>query len=120
MPSSLSTKKAFKPALAGVLAIACGVLLWQMPLGERWVRSSYDYLFRFGTRSVTNKVVLIEMDNEAFSHEPRQERGHWDRQVHADLLERLAADNCPLVVIDSIFRSEREPKAKDDALATAI
>src|SRR5256885_2343474 len=98
-------QSSFRPILAALLAILCGGILWSR-LGEKWSNASYDYLFRFATRSVPNNVVLIQMDNEAFSHEPRQERRQpWDRQLHARLLARLAADNCPLVVFDSFFGS---------------
>jgi hypothetical protein len=39
--------KHFKPALCGVVTALIGLMLWGMPLGERWVNASYDYLFRF-------------------------------------------------------------------------
>jgi len=72
-------------------------------MGERWVNLSYDYLFRFNPRSVTNNVVLILMDQDAHA-QLHQVRGEpWDRGLHAELLKRLAADNCPLVVFDSFF-----------------
>ena len=48
------------------MAVLCGFMLWQMPLGEPWVNASYDNLFRFGARAVTNRVTLILMDNEAY------------------------------------------------------
>ena len=54
------------PCWARRLAVLCGFMLWKMPLGEPWVNASYDYLFRFGARAVTNRVTLILMDNEAY------------------------------------------------------
>ena len=116
---AVTDHKLFKPALGGALAVVCGLGLYAMPLGERWVNLSYDYLFRFDPRSVTNKVVLILMDQEAHA-KLHQIRGQpWDRAVHADLLTRLAADNCPLVVFDSFFGEAREP-TKDQELAEAM
>ena len=114
-------QKIFKPALGAGLAVLCGLALWQMPLGERWVNVSYDYLFRFGTRSVSNKVVLILMDNEAYkSDQIQQVRGQpWDRALHAKLLNRLADDGCPLVVMD-VFLEQRRVPAKDEELAKAL
>src|SRR5439155_1497116 len=76
--------------------------------GERWVNLSYDYLFRFDPRSVTNKVVLILMDQEAHAKLHQDRRQPWDRGMHADLLKRLTADKCPLVVFDSFFGEARE------------
>jgi CHASE2 domain-containing sensor protein len=88
-------------------------------LGEAWVNASYDYLFRFGSHAVTNKVVVILMDNEAYDHF-QQVRGQlWDRALHAQLLRRLAVDGCALVVFDSFFRRPNEP-AKDETLAEAM
>lgn len=96
-----------------------GLLLWVMPLGDYWINASFDYQLRFGSRAVSNKVVLILMDNAAFD-QFHQTRGQpWDRELHARLLNRLADDGCPLVVVDSFFREPRD-SAKDEALAAAM
>jgi CHASE2 domain-containing sensor protein len=109
----------FKSALGAALAVLCGLLLWQMPLGEPWVNASYDYLFRFEARAVTNRVTLIRMDNDAF-HQFHQLRGQpWDRGLHAQLLNRLADDGCALVVFDSFFEQPGDP-TQDKALAEAM
>ena len=110
-----------KSALGAALAVLCGLLLWKMPLGDPWVNASYDYLFRFGARAVTNRVTLILMDNEAFD-QFHQIRGQpWDRGLHAQLLNRLADDGCDLVVFDSFFRQPNESKPdEDEALAEAM
>ena len=107
-----------RSALGAALTVLCGLLLWS-PLGEPWTNASYDYLFRFGSRAVTNQVTLILMDNAAFDqfHQTRGEL--WDRGLHAQLLNRLADDGCPLVVMDSFFRDPRDP-GKDEALAAAM
>ncbi len=101
------------------MAALCGLLLWAMPLGRPWIDGSYDYLFRFGDREVTNSVALILMDNGAFD-QFHQNRGQpWDRDLHARLLNKLADDGCSLVVMDTLFHEPRDA-AKDDALAAAI
>lgn len=108
-----------KSAAGAVLAVLCGLFLWSSSLGEPWVDASYDYLFRFATHGVTNQVSLILMDNAAFD-QFHQTRGQpWDRALHAQLLNRLADDGCPLVAMDSFFRAPRDP-AKDKALADAM
>lgn len=106
-------------ALGAALAVLCGLLLAWSSLGDAWENASYDYLFRFGSRGVTNQVSLILMDNAAFDefHQPRGQP--WDRALHAQLLNRLADDGCALVVMDSFFRGPRDA-ASDDALAAAM
>jgi CHASE2 domain-containing sensor protein len=108
-----------KSASGAALAILCGLMLWKTPLGEPWVNASYDYLFRFGARAVTNKVALILMDNEAFDQFHQTREQPWDRALHAQLLNKLADDGCELVVFDSFFQVPRDP-VKDDALANAM
>ena len=110
-----------KSVLGAGLAVLCGFMLWKTPLGEPWVNASYDYLFRFGTRAVTNRVTLILMDNEAYAYDQfRQVRSHlWDRELHARLLNQLADDGCALVVFDSFFQQPSDP-TRDEALAEAM
>ena len=112
--------KEFILSAAGAgLAVLCGLLLLESPVGSPWVNASYDYLFRFGTRPVTNNIVLILMDNQAFD-ELHQTRGQpWNRACHARLLNKLADDGCALVVFDSFFHEPRD-RASDDSLAAAM
>ncbi len=125
-PSAVKVKaigrdELLKSALGAAVAVLCGLMLWQMPLGEPWVNASYDYLFCFGARAVTNRVTLILMDNEAFD-QFHQVRGQaWDRGLHARLLNRLADDGCALVVFDSFFLQPHPlDPAQDNTLAEAM
>lgn len=88
------------------------------PLGTPWINASYDYLFRFTSRSCTNKLALVLLDNAA-CHSLHQTRANWDRALHTELLKRLTADECPLVVFDIFFSSPRD-SATDTAFAAAI
>ena len=120
MAKIIRGQKLVKPALGAALAVFCGLILWETPLGEPWANASYDYLFRFGARAVTNDIVLITMDNEAFD-QFHQTRGQpWDRAWHAKLLGKLADDGADLVVIDSFFGALGDDPAKDEALANAM
>jgi CHASE2 domain-containing sensor protein len=116
--AAIIENRLFKPALGAALTSLVGLALWWMPLGERWVNASYDYQFRFSTHAVTNRVVIIAMDNAAYDHF-KQERGRWDRALHARLLDKLADDGCPLVVLDTFFRGPGDPE-KDAALIRAL
>lgn len=115
----ISEHRWFRPVAGAGLAVLCGWALWQLPLGEPWVRGSYDQLLRFGARSVTNQTVVILMDNEAFAALDQTRGQPWDRALHARLLNRLADDGCPLVVVDVFFRRAGEPTV-DVALSNAI
>jgi CHASE2 domain-containing sensor protein len=112
----------FFPATAligAVLTVICGLLLWGTPLGDGWINTSYDYLFRFGSRAVTNPVVLVVMDNESYE-QLHQKRGElWDRSLHTNLLKKLADDKSPLVVFDIFFKYPQNAES-DAALAAEM
>jgi CHASE2 domain-containing sensor protein len=109
--STVRQHKFFRPAAGAALAVLVGLVLWT-PLGDAWTSGSYDYLFRFSTYSATNQVVLVLMDNEAYS-ELGQSRGvPWDRAIHTKLLNKLADDGVALVVLDTRFS---KPNATTDA-----
>jgi CHASE2 domain-containing sensor protein len=118
--SSVIKKMFNRSALVGAtLAVLCGWLLWGTPLGDAWVNSSYDCLFRFGSRSVTNRVVLVLMDDESYEQLHQKREAHWDRALHARLLKKLADDKSSLVVFDIHFKS-LETAETDSALADEI
>jgi CHASE2 domain-containing sensor protein len=117
MPIKL--RKIMKPALGAVLTVLCGLILWRAAFGEVWIRASYDYLFRFGSHTVTNDVVLVMMDNDSFDNLHQTRNGTWDRALHARLLNRLADDGCSLVVLDAFFRTTKDPD-EDEALIGAM
>src|SRR4030095_14411637 len=116
----LGPGKAPLSALLGTLAVSLiGLMMWFIPQFEAWSTTSYDYLFRFQSAApVTNQVVLVLMDNAAH-YELRQERGKWDRQLHAELAGKLADDGAALVVFDGYFKEPRVGGC-DCALAAAL
>ena len=109
----------FRPIVSAALTVLSGLALWGAPFGEAWVNGSYDNLFRFGTHAVTNQVVVIFMDNQAYARFHQVRGQAWDRSLHARLLDRLTADGCSLVAFDTFFRGANDP-AKDAALIAAL
>ena len=106
--------------MGAALAVLCGLILWAAPIGEKYANASYDYLFLFPSRVVTNKIVLVLMDETAHQHyDKSRDLGGWDREIHADFLGRLAGDACPLVVFDIFFLKPGVPET-DRRLADAI
>lgn len=116
---AFASHKLFKPALVAGLAALCGLALWRTPFGDAWVNTSYDYLFRFGSRHVTNELVLVLMDNESIDYFGQTRGQAWARELHTQLLDRLASDGCALVIFDVFFKQPGDP-AKDRALADAM
>ena len=106
--------------MSALLVALFGLILGFTRMGEGWVNRSYDYLYRFTSRSVTNEVVLVLMDNEAIYSLTNQTRQKWDRALHANLLNRLADDGCPLVVFDVLLRRPGDEPNTDLALANAM
>ena len=66
-------------ALGAALAVLTGLLLWGTTLGDAWTNASYDCLYRFGSRPVTNQVALILMDNQAYDAFHQIRGQPWDR-----------------------------------------
>ena len=113
--------------MGAVLAVLLGLVLWGTRLGNPWVDASFDYQFWFGSRAVTNSVLLIQMDNESYRDlkqqrlDPRHAENWqpWDRKLHTQLLNRLADGGAALVVMDTFFAVLRDP-ASDAELAAAL
>lgn len=117
--NALRAHKFFRPGVGACLAILCGLVLCFTRLGDSWVNGSYDYFFLLSSSVPTNEIALILMDNPSYAT-LHQTRGQpWDRALHADLLNKLADDGCPLVVFDVIFKEPKDP-TKDAALAQAL
>jgi len=114
-------QKVFTPStlVGAALTVLCGLLLWGTPAGDAWVNSSYDNLFRFGARAVTNQVALILMDNSSYDFYRQDRVLPWDRGLHAQLLNKLTADGARLVVFDILFAGTNNPTT-DSALAQAM
>jgi CHASE2 domain-containing sensor protein len=116
----------FRPVGGAALALLCGLILWGTPIGDWWVNASYDYQFRFGSRAVTNQVVLIQMDSQSYGdmhqqrYDPKKEGSQpWDRKLHAQLLQKLADGGASMVVMDIFFIHEFDA-AGDNALVEAL
>lgn len=105
--------------MGAAIAVICGLALRTMPIGEKWENTSYDCTFRFGAPVVTNKVVVILMDNDSYTELKQSREGLWNRSLHAKLLNKLADDGCPLVVFDVFFRDPQDDHG-DQQLAAAM
>ena len=115
----MTRNKAVRSAIGAALTVLCGFVLWKSPLGAPLINVSYDDLFLFGGRAVTNKITFIMMDNESYDVLHQTRGMPWARPLHAQLLNKLADDGCAMVVMDSFFGQRRNAE-KDEALAHAM
>jgi len=117
--SALTKKVWFLPVIGAVVTVLCGLILHEISFGQKWENASYDNLYRFGGRAASNNVVLVQLDDSAYSTLGQVRGSQWDRSLHARFLEKLAADRCPLVVFD-VFMNPKYPTTNDERLAAAM
>jgi CHASE2 domain-containing sensor protein len=100
----------------GALCAAVGlVLLW---LGGWPVFLSYDLLFLRHTPPADD-LVIVYMDDKAFQELGQTSAPNWDRNLHAQLVERLTEEESRMVVFDVVFSEPGAPEANTN-LARAI
>jgi len=105
-----------RSALMGAaLTVLVGLAALHSWLTQGLVRLSYDLPFLWHRVPLTNNLVMVAMDQAAHT-ELGQTLGHWNRALHADLLEKLEADGCRLVVMDLLF-PEPDPESPTNDLA---
>jgi CHASE2 domain-containing sensor protein len=110
--------KNWRHALTGAAwSVGLGLLL--LGLGGWPVILSYDLLFAFRPPQPRNDVVIVYLDDRSFKELGQLSTPNWDRNLHAQLLDRLTADGCRLVVFDIVFSEPGTPEANTD-LARAM
>jgi CHASE2 domain-containing sensor protein/signal transduction histidine kinase len=101
-------------AFVGLLAST--LVLW-LAMGDALQRPNgalYDQLMRLRGGAPDDAITLVAIDNRSLQ---AIGRWPWSRQVHAELVDRLAALDARAVGYDVLFT---EPTAEDDVLAGAI
>jgi CHASE2 domain-containing sensor protein len=92
-------------ALGAGLGLA---LLW---LGGWPVVLGYDLLFLFRHVTPVDDVVIAYMDDKSFQELGQTSAPNWDRNLHAQLLDRLTDDGSRMVVFDLVFSEPGNPEA---------
>lgn len=109
----------WRSALAGaVLCALFGLALWW---GSGLPMLGYDLLFFLKTPGMSppREVVIVYMTDDSFARLGQASVPNWDRQLHAQLVDRLTADRARVVVFDVVFDTTNAPAA-DAALAEAL
>jgi len=92
-----------------------------LPPGRALSNSSYDLLF-LGKASVRpDDIVLVHMDDQSHLELKQPFNGSWDRDIYAQLLERLTAEGAKAVVFDIVFSDPNPAHPEgDEKFAKAI
>src|SRR6185503_12829088 len=108
----------WRSALAGAaLCTLLGLILLRW--GHELVFLSYDLLFAFRSASPPAEVVIVYIDDRSFNELKQADIPNWDRNLHAQLLDRLTEDQAKLVVFDLLWDLPGTPSANTN-LARAI
>jgi adenylate cyclase len=105
--------------IGALLAVGLGMTLFSMPVGQILARLSYDLLMGLRPQTPRDDVVIVYQDEESYAS-LEQVYPQWDRSLHAQLLDRLKADQAKLVVFDINFLDPGLNPASDEKLAQAI
>lgn len=99
-----------------VVATTGAIIVWMVFGGgaERANNLFYDAMIRLDGRPADERVVIVAIDDRSLA-----ELGQWpwNRQVHADMVDRLTAARARAVAYDVLFT---EPAPNDDKLAAAL
>jgi CHASE2 domain-containing sensor protein len=109
-------RSALLPAI--LCACAVGFLLYWVRFGEG---ISFDALVWFRSGHTPSEAVIVTLDETTYADKSLNKRydGYpkFDRETHADFLNRLKKDGATVVVFDLFFK---EAQAEDFLLANAI
>lgn len=104
-----------------MVALLAGIAFLS-PLREPWSNLSYDLLFRVRPNIDVSRedVVIVDMDADSEKALGQQSVQAWNRNLHAQLLKRLASEHADLVGFDVVFgETGSTPSAADEALLAA-
>ncbi len=107
-----------EPAILGLIFVGLSLALILTDALWRWDQLLFDAHLKFWTRPAPDDIVIVGVDEVSLS---TLGRWPWPRRIHADLLDRLVADNARVIGLDIIF-SERDTQDPDNdsALARAL
>src|SRR5882672_5827896 len=98
-------------ALGAVICLALGLLTYG--ISHEILLLGYDLLFLPGVhkRGIPQDLVIIHLDDHSFKKLGQTSVPSWDRNLHAQILDRLTADQTRVVVFDIVFLEPGTPSA---------
>ncbi len=105
-------------ALGGLLGALLGLSSWALKLEEN---SGLEWLFhQRGAIAPPQNITIIALDKRSADHlELPNEPAKWPRQLHAELVTKLAEAGAKSITFDMLFKTAREP-LQDQAFAEAM
>jgi adenylate cyclase len=95
--------------VGGVLGALSGAVFCNPFFGQFLIQKSYDLPFAFRQPAVASDVVVLYMDEESRKVMNQPWGQVWDRNIHAQLLDRFKADDSRTVVFDVVFSQQPTP-----------
>ena len=108
-----------RTALSATFCAAIGLMAFLV--SNELIVLGYDLLFlpKFHQRQIPDDLAIIDLDDHSFKQLGQISAPNWDRNLHAQLLDRLTADQARVVVFDIVFLELGTPAA-NASLARAI
>lgn len=106
--------------IGSVGLVVLGILALNPVLGQRIAQASFDLIVRLrpdGYQPIPTELIVIRMDDESRHALGQRRDSAWDRELHARLIQNLAAADSRAVIVD-LFFAEEAPG--DESLARAL
>jgi len=103
------------------LAITVGLgALTVRPFSAWFEDCSYDLPYALRSHAAVDGVAAVSMDAASRTALGQSEAGDWNRQLHANLLDRLVAKGARTVVFTTVFSEPSSTNAADQMFAQAL
>src|SRR5436305_1760331 len=107
-------------AAACLLAMSAGVACLHYSFADPLSRLSYDVPFWWRAPIDTHEIVIVYLDAESAKELNQPIDDVWNRQLQAQLLDRLTEAGGRLVFYDVVFDQPSSDPARDAAFAQSI
>ena len=97
-----------------------GFLLMRLPLGDPFLRLSYDALHLFTSHQPDPRVLVVALNEDTDRKLSRHHGEPFSRRFHARLLDRLKQAGAERVCFDILFDLPSSDPAADEALIAAV
>ena len=107
--------------MGALLTAGLGFAIHYFPFGQGVIHASYDALLVSQGERVANEAVIIYLDERSHQELDQPLNAPWDRNLHALLVDKLAAAGARCIAFDVVFSDPAiNGQAADENLARAI